>query len=91
MRSLFLLRVYALLKKLIGEVHRTADALEYLARIESARWDLEQAAAERELTRRARGPRHTEFTSFDPDEAERRWRKEVEAREAGVELEDKVS
>jgi len=90
-RSLFLLRVYALLKRLTGEVHRTADALEKISYIEALRWDLELKSAERDLIRRSRGPRHTEFTSFDVAEAERRYDKEREAREAGVEVDDKVS
>jgi hypothetical protein len=90
MKSLFLFRVYALLKRLVAEHKRTADAIEKLAYIEALRWDMEKKSAERDLVRRARGPKHTEFGSFDINEANRRWQQEQEASTAGVDVQEKA-
>ena len=76
------LRIVVYLRRISRAMERQADAMDELRTIERERWERE--------TRSGRpAPRPTEFGTFDVNEANERYRRELEAAEFGATLEDR--
>jgi hypothetical protein len=76
------LRIIVYLRRIAIALERGEDALNELRVIERERWARETKSGRPK-------PQPTEFGTFDIDEANDRWRKELEAREYGGTLEDR--